>query len=155
MRKKRNFKRKIEPDPKYNNVLVARFINQVMRKGKKTLAQKIVYSAFDLIKEKTNKNPIEIFDKAMKNVGPLLEVRGRRIGGASYQIPYEVRGDRRQTLAFRWIIQAAKARKGKSMAQKLAAELLDAYRGEGAAVKKKEDIHRMAEANKAFAHFAY
>lgn len=153
-RKKRKFKKTIEPDPKYNNVLVARFINQIMRRGKKTLAQKIVYDSFEIIKEKTKKNPIEIFDKAMKNVGPLLEVRGRRIGGASYQIPYEVRGDRRSALAFRWIIQAAKARKGKPMAQKLAAELLDAWRDEGTAVKKKEDTHRMAEANKAFARFA-
>ncbi len=153
-RKKRKFKKRIEPDPRYSNVLVARFINQIMKRGKKTTAQRVVYGAFDFIKEKTKKNPIEVFDKAIKNVGPLLEVRGRRIGGASYQIPYEVRGERRNTLAFRWIIQATKARKGKPMAQKLASELLDAYRGEGVAVKKKEDTHRMAEANKAFAHFA-
>lgn len=153
-RRKRKLKRKIEPDPKYNNVLVARFINQVMRKGKKTLAQNIVYRCFDMIKEKTKKNPIEIFDKAIKSVSPFLEVRGRRIGGASYQIPYEVRGARRSTLAFRWIIQAAKARSGRPMAERLALELLDAYQGVGAAIKKKEDTHRMAEANKAFAHFA-
>jgi small subunit ribosomal protein S7 len=153
-RKKRKIGKRIEPDPKYNNVLVAKFINQVMRRGKKTVACEIVYSAFDLIKEKTKKNPIEVFDKAIKNASPILEVRGKRIGGASYQIPYEVRGDRRYALAFRWIIQAAKARHGRPMMEKLTEELLAAYQGEGSAIKKKEDMHRMAEANKAFAHFA-
>jgi small subunit ribosomal protein S7 len=156
MKKKKKFKkREISPDPLYSNVTVAKFINQVMRKGKKTIARKIVYGAFEILKEKTKKDPLEIFEKALQNVGPLLEVKAKRIGGATYQIPREVKGERRLTLAMRWIIQAAKAKKGKPMREKLAQELIDASKNIGAAVKKKEDTHRMAEANRAFAHFGW
>ncbi len=154
MRGKRAPKRKIKPDPKYNRLDIAKFINYVMRKGKKTTAQKIVYGAFDIIKKTTGKDAFITYEQALKNVGPSLEIRGRRIGGANYQIPFPVNDDRRLTLSLRWIIQAAKARKGKAMAEALAMELMDAAKGEGAAFKKKEDTHRMAEANKAFAHFA-
>jgi small subunit ribosomal protein S7 len=154
-RKKKIVKRKILPDPLYNNVKVAKFINHVMREGKKTIARKIVYGAFDIIKEKTKKEPLEVFEQALKNAAPLLEVRPRRIGGATYQIPIEVKGDRRITLAMRWIIEAARSKKGKSMKEKLAEELIAASQNTGAAVKKKEDTHKMAEANRAFAHFAW
>lgn len=154
MRGKKAPKREIEPDTKYHDKDIAKLINYVMRRGKKTIAQKIVYGAFDIMKEKTKQDPRHVFNRALKQMGPLLEVRGRRIGGANYQIPYQVRTERRFTLACRWLIEAAKKHKGKSMAEKLAAEILDASKGEGAAVKKKQDIHRMAEANKAFAHFA-
>ncbi len=154
MRGKRAPKRKIDGDIRYNDVNIAKFINYIMRKGKKTVAQRIVYGAFDIIKEQTKQDPRHVFNRAIKKVAPLLEIRGRRIGGANYQIPYQVRGDRRFTLGCRWIIEAAKARKGKSMAEKLAAEIMDAANGEGAAVKKRENVHKMAEANKAFAHFA-
>lgn len=142
-------------DPIYKNVRVAKFINQVMKRGKKTIARKIVYGAFDIIKEKTKKDPLEIFEQALQNAAPLLEVRPRRIGGATYQVPVEVKGDRRITLATRWIIQAAKAKKGKPMKEKLAEELIDAANNTGAAIKRKRDTHRMAEANRAFAHFAW
>ena len=155
MRRKKKVKREIAPDPLYNNVSVAKFINQVMRRGKKITAQKIVYGAFDIIKEKTKKDCLEIFDLAIKNVKPLLEVRARRVGGATYQVPRPVPSERGQTLAMRWLIQAAKNRKGKSMKEKLAEELILASKGEGAAVKKKQDTHKMAEANRAFAHFAW
>jgi small subunit ribosomal protein S7 len=141
-------------DIKYNDVNIDKFINYIMRRGKKTTAQSIVYGAFDIIKEKTKKDPRHVFNKAIKNVAPLVEVRGRRIGGANYQIPFQVRGNRRFTLSCRWIIGAAKARKSKPMKEKLAEEIMVASQGEGAAIKKKEDIHKMAEANKAFAHFA-
>jgi len=155
MPRKKFKKREIPPDPVYENVLVAKFINQVMRKGKKTLAQKIVYGAFEIIKEKTKKDPLEIFEKAIENAAPLLEVRPRRVGGATYQVPVEVKGDRRITLAMRWIIQAAKSKKGRPMKEKLAQELILASQNEGDAVKKKENTHKMAEANRAFAHFAW
>jgi len=154
MRGKRAKKRKIKPDPKFSSVTVAKFINYVMRQGKKTVAQKIVYGAFDVLEKKLKKNPLDIFDKAIKNASPDVEVRSRRIGGANYQIPYPVRSDRKLTLASRWIIKAAKARKGKPMREKLAAELLEAARNEGGAVKKKEEVYKMAQANKAFSHFA-
>lgn len=154
MRSKRATKRKIAPDPKYNNVVIQKFINQLMRKGKKSVAQKIIYKCFDIIKEKTNKDPLEVFDRAIKNVSPILEVKSKRIGGANYQIPMEVRSDRRLALAMRWIIEAAQSRKGKPMREKLAQELSDAANHQGEAIKKKEDVHRMAEANRAFAHFA-
>ncbi|MCD6178234.1 30S ribosomal protein S7 [bacterium] len=147
-------KRPIAPDYLYNSTLVAKFINHVMRKGKKTIAQKIVYQAFDKIKKKTNRDPLEVFEEAIKNVGPLLEVRPRRVGGATYQIPVVVGKDRRITLAMRWIIEAAKSKKGKSMKDKLAEELIAASQNTGDAVKKKEHVHRMAEANRAFAHLA-
>jgi small subunit ribosomal protein S7 len=154
MRGKQATKRKIKPDSKFDNLVLAKFINLIMQKGKKTIAQKIIYNAFDIIKEKTKKDPISIFDQAIKNVSPILEVKSRRIGGANYQIPVEVRGDRRLTLAMRWIIGAARARKGKPMQEKIAQELMDASQRQGEAIKKKEDVHRMAEANRAFAHFA-
>jgi len=156
MRRKRKVKRTIDPDPRYNNTLVAQFINYLMKDGKKSVAQKVFYGAFEILETTTkDKDPLEIFDQAIKNASPLVEVRSRRIGGAHYQVPREVRGERRLTLAIRWLIQAARAKKAKPMAQKLAAELLDASKNPGTAVKKKQDIHRMAEANKAFAHFAW
>lgn len=145
----------ITPDPVYNNVVVARFINQIMRKGKKTIARKIVYSAFDIIKEKTKKDSIEVFEAALRNAAPTLEVKPKRVGGATYQVPVEVKGERKMALAMRWIILGAKSRKGKAMREKLAAELIDANNNAGWAVKKKTDTHRMAEANRAFAHFAW
>jgi len=154
MRHKKAPKRKIQPDSKYQSLVVGKFINHVMRDGKKSTAQTVVYDCFDIIKEKTKKDPEEVFETALKNVTPALEVKSRRVGGANYQIPIPVRGDRKNTLAFRWIIDAARSRKGKPMREKLANELMDAAQGEGAAMKKKNDVHRMAEANKAFAHFA-
>jgi small subunit ribosomal protein S7 len=155
MRKKRAEKRPIQPDPKYNDILVARMINTVLRKGKKNLARKIVYGALDIIAQKTKQNPLDVFRKAVSNVAPLIEVRSRRIGGATYQVPVEVREDRRISLALRWLRLYAKQRKDKSMSARLASEILAAANGEGAAVKKREDTHRMAEANKAFAHFKW
>jgi small subunit ribosomal protein S7 len=160
MRGKPVSKRKIAPDSKYNSTIIAKFINYVMRKGKKSVAQKIVYGAFDILKEKTSltgsgtKDPLDVFNQAIKNVTPQVEVKSRRIGGAHYQIPHQVKTDRGLSLAFRWIIEAAKARKGKPMKERLALELLDASQNQGAAIKKKEDIFRMARANRAFAHFA-
>lgn len=154
MRRKQNYKRDILPDPKFQNILVAKFINRLMYDGKKIVAQNILYRAFDAL-EKQQKDPIEIFDRAIKNASPLLEVKSRRIGGANYQVPREVRGERKITLAFRWIIEAARGKKGMPMAKRLAEELLAASKNEGSAIKKKEDTHRMAEANKAFAHFSW
>lgn len=154
-RQKKAKKREIQPDLVYNNVIVAKLINYIMRKGKKTVARKIVYGAFDILKEETKKDPIDVFEAAIKNTSPFLEVKPRRIGGATYQIPREVRGDRKLVLAMRWIIQAAKSKKGKPMKEKLAEELLAAANNTGWAVKKKEDTHRMAEANRAFAHFRW
>jgi len=147
-------KHKIAPDGVYNDVMVAQFINKVMKKGKKTIAQKIVYGAFDIMKEKTKKEPLDIFKLAIENASPLLEVKPKRIGGATYQVPMEVRGDRKLALAIRWILDGARGKKGKPMAEKLAQELIDVVNNQGAAMKKKADTHRMAEANKAFAHFA-
>jgi len=147
-------KREIQPDIIYDSVLVAKLVNYVMRKGKKTVAAKIVYQAFDLIKKKTKKEPLDIFEGALKNAAPLLEVKPKRVGGATYQVPVEVRGDRKIALAMRWIIGAAKARKGKPMAEKLSEELILAFNNEGSTIKKKLDMHRMAEANRAFAHFS-
>lgn len=154
-RRKKIKKRIIEPDIIYNNVIVAKLINYIMRKGKKTIARKIVYGAFDIMKEKAKKEPVEIFEKAIENVSPVLEVKPRRVGGATYQIPKEVRGDRRLILALRWIIRAAKQKKGKTMKERLAEELLSASNNTGWAVKRKEDTHKMAEANRAFAHFRW
>jgi len=146
----------VNPDIVYNSQKLAKFINNIMDNGKKETARKIVYKAFDIIKEKTsNPNPLEIFDTAIKNAGPLVEVRSRRIGGANYQVPREVRPERRIALAMRWIIKAARSKKGVPIHQKLAEELILASNNEGAAIKKKEDTHRMAESNKAFAHFAW
>jgi len=148
-------KREIAPDPKYNDVIVARFINYVMRRGKKSLAERIVYQCFDIIEKKTGQKGIEVFKKALDNVKPVLEVAPRRVGGATYQIPIEVRPDRRLALAMRWITNFARQRPEHTMAERLAAELMAAARNEGASIKKKEDTHRMAEANKAFAHFRW
>lgn len=154
MRRKRKFQREILPDPRYQNVVVAKFINRLMSRGKKSVAQRVVYGAFDILIQQ-QKDPLRVFDEAIRNVSPLLEVKSRRIGGANYQVPREVRGERRLTLAVRWIFEACRAKKGKPMSQRLAEELLAASRSEGAAIKKKLDTHRMAEANKAFAHFAW
>ena len=144
----------IQSDPVYNNTLVSKFINHVMEKGKKTKAQKIVYRAFEIIKNQTKKDPLEIFEKALENVGPQVEVRPQRIGGATYQIPREVKGKRRESLAMRWIIAAARNKKGKPMEEKLAQELILAAKNEGEAVRKRISVHRMAEANRAFAYLA-
>ncbi len=154
MRGKQAPKRKIKPDTKFNNVNIAKFINYIMERGKKTVAEKIVYGSFEIISQKTKNDPLEIFEKAIKNVTPFVEVKGRRVGGANYQVPMLVKGTRKFQLASRWIIEAAKNRKGVPMKEKLALELIDASNEEGAAIKKKEDVQRMAEANKAFAHFA-
>ena len=148
-------KRDVLPDPVYKSKVVTKFINKVMLSGKKGVAEKVVYDAFDIIKEKTGKDPMEVFETALKNVMPVLEVRARRVGGANYQVPIEVRADRSQALGLRWIIQYARLRGGHSMAENLANELIDASNGTGAAVKKREDTHRMAEANKAFAHYRW
>ncbi len=148
-------KKEIYPDPLYNNVNVAKLINKIMKGGKKTTARKIVYRTLEIIKEKTKQEPLEIFEKALENAGPILEVKSKRVGGATYQVPREVKGGRRLALAIRWIINAAKSKKGKPMAEKLAEEVMAAAKNEGAAVKKKEDTHRMAEANRAFAHFSW
>lgn len=147
-------KHKIDPDRIYNDIVISQFINKVMERGKKTIAQKIVYGAFDIIKEKTKKEPLEVFRLAIENASPLLEVKSKRIGGATYQVPIEVRGERRLALAIRWILLGARSKKGKPMAERLSQELIDASNNEGLALKKKNDTHRMAEANKAFAHFA-
>jgi small subunit ribosomal protein S7 len=155
MRTKKSVKRYIPPDPLYNSTLLAKFINHLMRRGKKSLARKIVYQAFEIIKEKTKEDPLEIFEQAIKNASPLLEVRSRRVGGATYQVPREVRPERKLSLAMRWLIEAAKSKKGKPMEEKLAQELILASKNEGGAVKKKENIHKIAEANRAFAHFAW
>lgn len=152
--KKQAPKHVILPDPRYQSTVVAKFINNIMERGKKTVARKVVYGAFDLIAQKTKQDPRDIFDLAFKNVTPQVEVRGRRVGGANYQVPVEVRGERKQALAIRWIIGAARAKKGKPMSEKLADELIAASKNEGDAIKKKLDVHRMAEANRAFAHFA-
>lgn len=153
-RRKRVYTRNFEPDSKYNNVQVGRFVNYIMKDGKKTVASKIVYKAFDIIQEKTKQNPVEVFEAAINKVAPILEIKSKRVGGATYQVPMEVRGDRRMLLAFRWTLTAAKARKGRPMAEKLAAEILDIQSGTGAAIKKRDDVQKMAESNRAFAHFA-
>lgn len=143
------------PDTKYNSILAARFINKLMQRGKRSVAERIFYEAMDIIESRVNKAPLEIFEQAVQNVAPVLEVKPRRVGGATYQVPVEIQGDRRFSLAMRWLIQSARSRPGKSMAEKLANELMDASKGTGAAIKKKEDTHKMAEANKAFAHYRW
>lgn len=155
MRRKQADKRIAQPDPIYDDVTVAKFIAAMMRDGKKSVAQKIVYGAFDVIEERIEQPGIEVFREAINNTAPLVEVRSRRVGGATYQVPIEVRPERRTSLAFRWVIQYASQRGDKSMVNRLAAELIAASRGEGGAVKKKDDTHRMAESNKAFAHFRF
>lgn len=155
MRRKLKKRNKIEPDIKYNSLEVSKLINYVMERGKKNVARKIVYGAFDNIKSETKKEPTEVFNEALMNVSPNVEVRSKRVGGANYQIPREVRPERRLTLALRWLIEAAKNKKGSPMEKKLANELVLASKGEGEAMKKKENTHKMAEANKAFAHFGW
>ena len=148
-------RRDVLPDPVYNSKIVARFINKVMLSGKKGVAEKVVYDAFENIRTKTGKDPLEVFDTALKNVMPVLEVRARRVGGANYQVPVEVRAERRLTLGIRWIVNYARLRGEKTMKERLANELMDAANNMGAAIKKKEDTHKMAEANKAFAHYRW
>ncbi len=155
MRKKKANRRRIQPDPKYGDLLVSRFVNNLLKSGKKQTARGILYGALEQIGKKTEKNPLDVFKKAVDNVSPMIEVRARRVGGATYQVPTEVRPERRTALAIRWLISNAKERSEKSMSQKLAAELLAASTGDGGAVKKKDDVHRMAEANRAFAHFRW
>ncbi len=148
-------KRIIAPDPKYKNTLVSKFINGLMREGKKSLSRRIFYDAMDIVERRSKEDPVKVFEQAMENIKPVLEVRSRRVGGATYQVPVEVRPDRRQALAVRWLVNFSKKRGEKTMAQRLAGELLDAYNKRGIAFKKKEDTHRMAEANKAFAHYRW
>jgi small subunit ribosomal protein S7 len=154
-RRNRPPKRKIGPDARYNSVLVSKFINRVMKQGKKSIASRIVYDALDVVEARMKRPPLEVMEDAVKNVSPMLEVKPRRVGGSTYQIPVEVPPNRRLTLAMRWLLTAARNRPGKSMAEKLANELMDAARGSGAAVKKREDTYRMAEANRAFAHYRW
>jgi small subunit ribosomal protein S7 len=146
-------KRDVLPDVRYNNTYVQFFINRMLRRGKKSTAVSVMYDSMDLVQQRSGKNPVDILDQALKNVGPIMEVRPRRVGGATYQVPMEVPASRRSTLAMRWIIDAARARTGKSFAEKMAAELLDASGNQGAAVRKREETHKMAEANRAFSHY--
>jgi small subunit ribosomal protein S7 len=154
-RRNRPPRRELEPDIKYNSVMVTGFINRLMMRGKKSIAERILYDAFDIIEDRIRKNPLDVFEQAVTNAAPILEVKPRRVGGATYQVPVEVRPERRLSLAMRWLVQNARKRTGKSMAEKLAAELMDAAQGQGATVKKKEDTHKMAEANRAFAHYRW
>mgnify|MGYP003291764959 FL=1 len=155
MRKRRAVKRDVLPDPIYNSKVVTKLINRIMLDGKRGKAQTILYDAFDIIKEKTGENPLDVFNKALENIKPLLEVKSRRVGGSNYQVPTEVKADRSQALGLRWLVNYARLRGGKGMAENLANEIIDASNGTGAAVKKREDTHRMAEANKAFAHYRW
>ena len=148
-------KREILPDPMYNSVLVTKLVNSIMLDGKKGVAQKVVYGAFDIIKEKTEKEPLEVFTQAMENIMPSLEVKARRVGGATYQVPIEIRPERRQTLAIRWLVMFSRQRGEKTMRERLSSEIMDAANGNGSTVKRREDMHRMAEANKAFAHYRW
>ena len=148
-------KREILPDPKFGNITLAKFMNHVMVSGKKSVAERIVYGALDLVEERLKKSPVDVFEEALDNVAPLVEVKSRRVGGATYQVPVEVRPSRRTALGMRWLVDYARSRGEKSMPQRLAGELIDAVQGKGGAVKKREDVHRMAEANKAFSHFRF
>ncbi len=148
-------KRETIPDPKYDSVLVSQFVNKMMTRGKKSLARRIFYDSCGIIEQRTNRNPVEVFEQAIKNVSPVLEVKPRRVGGATYQVPVEVADDRRVSLAMRWLLQTARGRPGKSMAEKLASELMDAAKGTGATIKRRDDTHKMAEANRAFAHYRW
>ena len=147
--------REVLPDPVYNSKVVTKLVNNIMLNGKKSVAQKIVYGAFDIVKEKEQRDPLEVFEEALNNIMPVLEVKARRVGGATYQVPLEIRPERRQTLGLRWLVRYARTRHEKTMAEKLAGEIIDAINGNGGAFKKKEDTHRMAEANKAFAHYKW
>ena len=148
-------KREILPDPKFGNITLAKFMNHVMVSGKKSVAERIVYGALDLVEERLKKSPVEVFEEALDNVAPMVEVKSRRVGGATYQVPVEVRPSRRTALDMRWLVDYARSRGEKSMPQRLAGELIDAVQGKGGAVKKREDVHRMSEANKAFSHFRF
>jgi len=148
-------KREVNPDPKYGDLIVTKFMNSVMKEGKKSVAELIVYGAFDTLEQKTRRSPVEMFHEALKNVMPSIEVRSRRVGGATYQVPVEVRNERRQALAIRWIITAARGRNENTMSERLSSELMDAANNRGTAVKKREDTHRMAEANRAFSHYRW
>lgn len=148
-------KREILPDPKFGNVKLAKFMNHVMVSGKKSVAERIIYGALDIVSQRLNKDPLEAFDAALDNIAPMVEVKSRRVGGATYQVPVEVRPARRMALAMRWLVDYSRDRGEKSMAQRLAGEIIDASEGKGAAVKKREDVHRMAEANKAFSHYRF
>ena len=154
-RRTRVVRRPMLPDGKYRNVMVQRVINKILQRGKKSVAEGIVYRSLDIIEDQTNRNPADTLEQALRNTTPLLEVKPRRVGGATYQVPVEIRGERRVALAIRWLITAARARSGRSMVEKLAAEVLDASRNQGAAIKRREDTHRMADANKAFAHYRW
>jgi|TARA_B110000971_G_C19927938_1_gene462515 small subunit ribosomal protein S7 len=154
-RRRAQIKRQVEADPIYGTKVITKFINSLMIDGKKTVAEKIVYKTFDIIKEKTKQDPLDVFNEAIKNVRPNLEVKSRRVGGATYQVPVEVRSDRGQALAIRWLIESSKKRGDKTMQERLSKEFLDASTNKGSAIKKKEDVHKMAEANKAFAHFRW
>ena len=154
-RRARVVKREIAPDARYGSKNLARFINKIMLNGKKSLAERIVYGAMDRIENQVHRNPLDVFDQALRNATPLIEVKPRRVGGATYQVPVEIRGDRRNSLAMRWLIGAARSRGGRSMVEKLAGELLDAFNNTGATIKRREDVHRMAEANKAFSHYRW
>lgn len=155
MRKRRAVKRDVLPDPIYNSKVVTKLVNTLMVDGKKGIAQTILYDAFKIIEKQTKQDPMEIYDQAMENIKPVLEVKSRRVGGANYQVPIEVKDDRSQALALRWLVNYARLRNGKSMSENLAYEIMDAAKGVGGAVKKREDIHKMAEANKAFAHYRW
>ncbi len=154
MRRKRKYKKEHNPDVQFNSVALGRFVNYLMKNGEKSVAEKVLYKAFNKIQKETESDPITVFEKALENVSPLIEVVSKRVGGANYQVPREVRPERRFFLGCNWIIEAATAKKGKPMADKLAEEIIAAYKNEGAAIKKKQNVHRMAEANRAFAHFA-
>jgi len=154
-RRNRPPRREIEPDIKYNSAMVTRFINRLMMRGKRSVAERILYDAFDIIGDRSDENPLDVFERAINNATPILEVKPRRVGGATYQVPVEVRSERRLSLAMRWLVQNARKRAGKSMAEKLSAELMDTAQGQGATIKKKEDTHKMAEANRAFAHYRW
>ena len=154
-RRRRAERRYVPPDPKYNSTELARFINKIMKWGKKTTAQRVVYGAFELVRDSAKREPLEVFSQALKNATPLVEVKPRRVGGATYQVPSELRPNRSEALAIRWIIRAARARTGIPMIRKLALELMDASRGDGAAVRRKEELHRMAESNRAFVHYKW
>lgn len=155
MRRNRAERRAVTPDPRYNSPVVAKFINNMMERGKKSLSARILYTALDTLEERTNRPALEVFEEALKNATPLVEVKPRRVGGSTYQIPVEISGSRRQALAMRWLIDSARKRSGRDMSIRLANELMDAARNEGSTVKKREDTHRMAEANRAFAHFRF
>jgi small subunit ribosomal protein S7 len=148
-------KRKVEPDPKYNNINVTMFVNRLMKSGKKSTALRVMYNALELVQERAKRDPVEVFEQALANVTPVIEVKPRRVGGSTYQVPVEVNPYRRKTLAMRWLLSAARARTGRTMADRLSGEFMDAANGQGAAVRKKEDTHRMAEANRTFAHYKW